>query len=99
MYREDDKRILYWLIEQYLSNNMNEINFCREFYAIFTNKIDMDSLTDVEYNIFSDLFDTVARFSPYDEDRKLWSGFISAEKLKQKIIEAKTKLSTGHKLI
>ncbi len=92
MYEKNDKRRLYWLIDQYLSGKINETSFCDDFHDTLVNGMYSEGLTDIEYKIFSDLSDVSQRFSEYEEDFKLWKGFVTAEQLKQKILEAKEKL-------
>lgn len=92
MYNKSDKRRLYWLIDQYLSGKINETTFCDDFHDTFVNEMYYEDLTDIEYRTFSDLSDVSQRFSEYEEDFKLWSGFVTVEELMQKIIETKEKL-------
>lgn len=92
MHNKNDKRRLYWLIDQYLSGKINETTFCDDFHDILVNEMYYEGLTDIEYKTFSDLSDVSQRFSEYEEDFKLWKGFVSEEELRRKIIETKEKL-------
>jgi len=92
MYNKTDKRNLYWLIDQYLSYKINETMFCNEFHDSFVNEMNYDVLTSLEFDIFRDLSNVSQRFSQYEEDFKLWSGFVTAKQLREKILEAKEKL-------
>ena len=92
MYDKSDKRKLYWLIDQYLSGKINENTFCDDFHDTLVNEMYYEGLTDIEHKAFSDLSDVSQRFSEYEEDFKLWAGFVTAEELRQKIIETKEKL-------
>jgi|SRR5690606_6019966 len=92
MYNKNDKRRLYWIIDQYLAGKINETTFCDDFHDTFVNEMYYEGLTDIEYKTFSDLSYLSQRFSEYEEDFKLWKGFVTAEQLKQKIIETKEKL-------
>lgn len=92
MYNKSDKQRLSWLIDHYLSGKINESVFCNEFHDSFVNEMDIKTLTDFEYDVFSDLSNMSQRFSEYEEDFMLWKGFITAEELRQKIIETKEKL-------
>lgn len=89
MYNKTDKRRLYWLIDQYILGNIDETKFCDDFHDTLVNEMYYEGLTAIELRIFKDLLDVVQRFSEYEEDFKLWAGFVSAEELKQKIIETK----------
>ncbi|UTA67285.1 MULTISPECIES: hypothetical protein [Emticicia] len=93
MYKKNDKRRLYWLIDQFLSGKINEITFCDDFHDTFVNEMNYKGLTDIEYKAFVDLSDVSQRYSEYEEDFKFWAGFVTAEELKQKIIETKEELS------
>jgi len=98
MYNKNDKRRLYWLIDQYLAGEINEIVFCDDFHNTFVNEMNYETLTDDEYTVFSDLSDASQRFSEYEEDFKLWPGFITSEELRNKIIEVKEKLKAQSSL-
>ena len=92
MYDKSDKRRLYWLIEQYLSNSIDENTFCNEFHDSFVNEMDYKILTDTEFSLFRELSKVSQCFSEYEEDHKLWSGFITAKQLREKVLETKEKL-------
>lgn len=92
MFDKNDRRRLYWLIDQYLLGKINEPTFTNEFHDSFVNEMDYKTITESEYNIFSELNDVSARFSEFEEDHKLWPGFTTAKELKEKIIETKEKL-------
>ncbi|GHT80052.1 hypothetical protein AGMMS50262_24130 [Bacteroidia bacterium] len=92
MYDKTDKRRLYWLIDQYLSNNIDDDTFCSQFHDSFVNEMDYKILTESELDVFHKLSDVSQRFSEFEEDHKLWSGFITAKQLKEKVVETKEKL-------
>jgi hypothetical protein len=92
MYEKNDKRRLYWLIDQYLSSKIDEDAFCNDFHDTLVNEMYYEGLTDIEHKVFSDLSDVSQRFSQHEEDLKLWAGFVTADQLKQKIHETKEKL-------
>ncbi|RQO30394.1 magnesium and cobalt transport protein CorA [Taibaiella sp. KBW10] len=93
MYDKNDKRRLYWLIDQYLSGKINEPVFCNEFYYSYDLEVNNDILTDMEKVAFAELSKVSSRFSQYEEDHKLNpSAFSTAEELRRKIIEVKGKL-------
>jgi len=93
MYDKSDKQRLYWLIDQYLSQKIDEPTFCDEFYYSYDLEIDRDTFCDIEKKVFADLSIISDRFSEFEEDHLgLPNGFYSREELKQKIIETKEKL-------
>lgn len=92
MYSKKDKRRLYWLIDQYLLNEIDNNTFCDDFHDTLVNEMYYEGLTTNEDMAFIELLDTAQRFSEYEEDHKLWNGFVTEEQLKQKIIETKEKL-------
>jgi len=93
MFEKNDKRRLYWLIDQYLLGKITERVFCDEFYYSYSLEISDDILTELEQKYFSDLDKVSSRFSEYEEDHKLDArAFFTVEQLKEKIIETKEKL-------
>jgi hypothetical protein len=93
MYDKNDKRRIYWLIDQYLSGEIDESFFCDEFYYSYDLEVDNNTLSDIEKVAFAELSQVSSRFSQYEEDHKLDSrAFSTAEELNQKIIETKEKL-------
>jgi len=92
MYSKTDKRRLYWLIDQYLSNEIDEVFFCNDFHDTLVNEMYYEGLSNIEEEIFRDLLDVVQRFSDDEESFKLWAGFVTAKKLREKVLETKEKL-------
>ena len=93
MYKKNDIRRLYWLIEEYLKGSINEATFCDEFYYSYDLEIDKISLNDIEKSAFSELGKVTSRFSQHEDDHKLDArAFVSAEELRKKVIETKEKL-------
>jgi len=93
MYKNTDKQKLYWLIDEYLSNKINAVTFCDEFYYCFDLAIDMSVLTDQERSLFLELSDVVGRFSAYKEDFENHPGVYYSElDLNEKIVETKNRL-------
>ena len=79
MFEKNDKRRLYWLIDQYLSDKINEITFCDEFYYSYDLEMDYSMLTELEHKLFSELSTVAGRFSEYEEDHLgLQNGFYTA---------------------
>jgi len=94
MYEKSDKKIVYQIMDLYLSGTIDESTFCDEFYLSFDLEIDFNTLTKNEYEAFSELGKMSSRFSPFPEDHQKYPGVYSTEEeLKEKIIETKIKLS------
>jgi hypothetical protein len=93
MYQESDKRRIYWLLEQYLQNRIDETTFCDEFYFSYDLGINKEVLNVLERQVFWELSHVASRFSQYEEDHKLDPhAFTTKEELKEKIIEIYEKL-------
>ncbi len=95
MYTKNNKQRLYWLIDQYLLDNIDEQTFCDEFYYSYDLELDYETLTEIEKKAFAELSEVSSRFSQNDNDHKLDSrAFSTLQELRQKIIEAKIKLQS-----
>ncbi|MEN2486654.1 hypothetical protein AAYQ05_02535 [Flavobacterium sp. B11] len=93
MYKKNDKRRLYWLINKYLLNEIDESTFCNEFYYSYDLEINVNAFTNNEKIFFSELNEVTSRFSQYEEDHMMDSkAFSDIDELKKKIIETKIKL-------
>ena len=93
MFKKNDKRRLYWLLNQYTSGKITERIFCDEFYSSFDLEINYSTLTELEYKLFSELGLVAGRFSEYEEDHKLDpKAFYTTDQLKEKIVDTKKKL-------
>lgn len=90
MYEKNDKKRLYWLIDQYLLDKIDEPTFCDEFYYSYDLEINNDMLSESEQQAFSDLSKVSSRFSQYEEDHKLdANAFSTVKELREKITETK----------
>lgn len=90
MFQKSDKRRLYWLMDQYLSNKIDAWTFCNEYHDCYDLEVNLDSLTDTEDKAFSELSTIAGRFSNIEEDLKMYPGTYFTEKeLKQKVTETK----------
>jgi hypothetical protein len=93
MFKKDDKRRLYWLMDIYLSNEITAKTFCDEFYYCYDLELDSELLTKLEEQVFSELGTVTGRFSEFEEDIRQYPGTYFTEKqLKQKVLEALEKL-------
>lgn len=87
MFTKNDKKRLYWLIDQYLSNKIDSWTFCNEYYYCYDLEIDRQSLTNIEKKVFSSLSSVANRFSDDKEDLERYPGtYFTEEQLKKKII-------------
>ncbi|TLU98951.1 magnesium and cobalt transport protein CorA [Dyadobacter luticola] len=94
MFEKNDKRRLYWLIDQYLLGQMTERDFCDEFYYSYSLEISDNDLTELEKRNFSELDKIASRYSEFEEDHKSYpKAFYTATQLKEKIQETKEKLN------
>ncbi|MGE0198246.1 MAG: colicin immunity domain-containing protein [Simkaniaceae bacterium] len=94
MYKKNDRKYLYWIIEMYLSGNINEEVFCERFHDSFGVEIDSRCFSIEEEKIFEDLNSIVRRFSSVKEDLKQYPGFFYNEKqLRDKVTETQKKLN------
>jgi len=68
MFEKNDKRRLYWLIDQYFSKQINGWTFCNEYYYSYSLEIKSDDLTDIEQSAFSELDKISSRYTDVEED-------------------------------
>ena len=95
MFEKDDKRRLYWLIDHYLSDKIDERTFCDEYYYSYDLEIDYGTFSDVEQKAFNELSVISSRFSEFEEDHQLDArAFSTKEELRQKVQETQEKLKT-----
>lgn len=95
MFEKKDKRRLYWLINQYLSNKIDAWTFCEEYYYCYDLEVDSNSFTNLEKKAFSELSTVVNRFNNIEEDLIKYPGtYFTEEQLKKKIIETKKLLES-----
>lgn len=99
MFEKNDKRRLYWLIDQYLSEQINGWTFCNEYYYSYSLEIKSCDLTDIEQSAFSELDKISSRYTDVQEDLLKYPGtYYNEEQLKQKIIETKMRLQNQTQL-
>lgn len=95
MFLKSDKKRLYWLIDQYLLGQIKSQDFCYEFHDCYDLELDLDSLTELEHKIFSDLSLVAGRFSSFEKDLKKYPAFFfNEEQLREKVQEAVAKLKS-----
>lgn len=98
MFEKNDKRRLYWLIDQYLLGKLDARAFCDEYYYCYDLELDTNLLSKLEKNVFSGLSGLINRFSEFPEDLKNHPGtYFNEEQLFKKACEAKQRLNlTGN---
>lgn len=89
MNKKADRYKLYYLMDIYLTRNIDESTFCKEFWPLYNLKLDKDLLTEKEDREFYSLFDVADRFSEVEGGDGF---FYTKEELRQKVIETKEKL-------
>lgn len=100
MYSKDDKRRLYWLIDEFLSGQIHASIFCDEFYYSYDLEIPKNVFSNIEYRAFSELNETTSRFSKYESDHLLDpKAFSNEKKLMEKIRDTKEKLKATWSII
>jgi hypothetical protein len=94
VYKKNDKKRLYWIIEKYLSGEIDAWIFCDDFYESYDLEIDSANLSLTEKTAFQELGEVAGRYSGSEEDQRTTSGFLYTEKeLKRKVLETKKKLN------
>lgn len=56
MYKKEDKRRLYQLMDMFITSQIKASVFCDEFYYSYDLEIDSDTLSNEEQLAFSDLY-------------------------------------------
>lgn len=93
MFEKNDKRRIYWLMDNYLSGNINATTFCDEFYYSYNLEIKDSTLDKDEKQYFSILDEVVSRFSQFEEDLEKYKGvYYSEEELKKQIYDTQKHL-------
>lgn len=93
MFKLNDKRRLYWLIDQYLLKKLMAWDFCDAYYESYSLETDLDTLTDKETKAFDDLAAVATRFTDIEEDLKDYPGvYYTPQELDRRILETKEAL-------
>jgi hypothetical protein len=95
MFEKEDKKRLYWLMDEYLSGKINGRTFCDEYYFSYDLEIDYGTLSNLEQKAFKELSSVSSRFSEFEEDIEKHSGvYFTENQLQKKIQETQDKLKT-----
>ena len=81
---KNNKKYLYWLIDQYLSNKINAREFCDDYHTYYDLEINSNTLDDNEKKIFWDNLMLNEKLAVWDH---LYDG--DCAKLKSPILEKK----------
>jgi Bacterial self-protective colicin-like immunity len=93
MFVLNDKKRLYWLIDQYLENKISASTFEDEYYKSYCLEVDARSLTAKEEKAFDELAAVSNRFNDIEEDLKRYPDiYYTADELHAKVLETKTLL-------
>jgi hypothetical protein len=76
---------LHFLIGLFLANQITIPVFCRQFETSYNFHADRAALTEVESKAFRDLFDKVAWYSPFPEERKMVPSYLSETQIEEAI--------------
>ena len=88
MFEKCDKKRLYWLMGQYVSNKITARTFCDEFYYCYDLELNSNELDDKEQRAFSRLSIVINRFSEFKEEHILYPGtYFDESQLHKKVIE------------
>ncbi|CAM3671104.1 magnesium and cobalt transport protein CorA [Brevibacillus invocatus] len=71
---------LYWLISLFVANQIETDKFCNEFHITFDHDADHNEFSSLENKEFGELAEIAARFSPFEEDLKLYPNVYCDEK-------------------
>ena len=93
MFEKDDKRRLYYLMDQYSSGKIDGRTFCDEYYYSYDLEIDYETLSAVEKKAFTGLSSVAGRFSEFKEDIEQYPGtYLTEKELQYKIQETQKEL-------
>ena len=92
------KQQLYYLIEEFVKGNYSVKSFCQAYEDIFYPDFPKHELTSEEVSKFEFLGGVVSRFSPFDEDVKLYPNvYFTEEQVKESILNVYFELLHQHK--
>jgi hypothetical protein len=93
MYSNCDKKKIYWLINQYAMGNIDADIFCDEYHECYDLELNLDTLTEMESRLFSELSTIAGRFTSFQEDLEKYPGtYFDEKQLKEKINQIKKNL-------
>lgn len=97
---KNDKRRLYWLIDEFILGRIDEQTFCDEYYYSYNLEIDSATYNETEKRVFGELGKVSDRFSPFESDYELDArAFTNKNDLRQAINVAKRALTTRAEVV
>ncbi|MGL4348837.1 MAG: hypothetical protein ACRCSV_05235 [Chlamydiales bacterium] len=91
-----DKHRIYYLMDMYLTGNIDGSTFCNEFCRVFDHELDFNTLTEEENRILSDLALVVYGFSEIESGRIIdFDNSYKEDNLRKKILETLEKLEVA----
>lgn len=85
-----NKKIIYHLINEYLSGKIDAENFCSEFHKYYDLQINLEVLNETETKLFAEISIVASRYSNFEEDLKKYPQvFYTETELKNLLIDAK----------
>jgi len=80
MFEKNNKKRLYWLMDEFLLRRIDARTFCNEYYYCYDLELDSDLLDNKEKKAFAELSIVVNRFSEFEEDLLKYPGTYFTEK-------------------
>ncbi|MEY9092596.1 magnesium and cobalt transport protein CorA [Paenibacillus sp. RC84] len=87
------KQRLYWLLRLYKDKEIQAETFCDEFHLTYHYELNYDELTETERVLFKEIAAVAARFSPFEEDHKIYPGvYFTTEDVERVVRENSSEL-------
>lgn len=83
---------LYWLINLFLSNHLDVRTFCQEFEQTYNFDVDRSELSADELAAFGRLFDNAVMYSPFEDERKVYPGYVGETQVRKAALAARATL-------
>ncbi len=80
--------LLHKLLADYLLGKIDTGLFCSNFESAWNFDVERQTLTEVEYAAFSQVFDAVVWWTPFEKDRAEYPGFRNDEEIRQAAVSA-----------
>ena len=94
MINKTDKKYLFWIMDNYLSDKITGESFCDAFYESYDLELNHTCLSETEQRTFDELHTVVSRYTSIKEDLLRYPGmYYNDEQLKTAVLKAKEELS------
>ena len=91
------KNKIWELIARFILGEVNEVNFCNQFYDLYVHQVDYNEYSPEEELCLNQLSEVAGRFTQFETDLRDYPGvFYTKEELAAKICETKDKLVKIH---